>query len=315
MVENHDNIGGNGLGFKQGHEGFITYWPSEEFEDEEPNFEEWAGECTSLIMVEDLGEQTGGRHWHYYFRLKKQARLKKVQEWVTGDSEEAKRVSIRQIISLDGVFKYLDDKKPMGLVWKEYGIRKKFKTGSSNELLKVCHMIDKGKSNYEIAVKHQSTWVVHHKGIRDYRNVVETRKFAKIKQRPIESWIFWGSTGKGKTTDALYEFLDVHKLDEWDYYMLSSPKTKNNVWFNGYDGQKVLVLDEFDETWMSMDMFKKITDKWIHLWESKGGMVHGIWEYIIMTSNYNPKDWWDWDAYPSIKRRVSETHWIDYRLS
>ena len=50
----------------------------------------------------------------------------------------------------------------------------------------------------------------------------------------------------------------MYKLDELDYYMLSSPKTKNNVWFNGYDGQKVLVLDEFDETWMSMDMFKKI---------------------------------------------------------
>jgi len=304
------NGSGGGKAFTNGIEGVITYWPSEEYGDEEPNFEEWVDECTNLIMVEDLGSEEGGRHWHYYFRLKNRMRLKWVQEKVT--EWEPDRVHVEQVISLEGVYGYLDGKKDLNMVWKEFGVRKKYKTGSSMDMVKVANMVMKGKTNLEIATKYGVCWINHSKGIKDLREVIETRKYAVMKERPVENWIFWGVTATGKTTDALNEFMDTHHLQPWDYYLLTKPKAKNNLWFNGYDGQSLLVLDEFDESWMDSDTFKQLTDKWIHLWEVKGGMKHGVWKYVVMTSNYNPEDWWSWKDYPSVLRRVPREHWIEY---
>lgn len=66
-----------------------------------------------------------------------------------------------------------------------------------------------------------------------------------------------------------------------------------NKWWDGYGGEKVVVLDDFDKKGEGLSHYLKIwTDKWACTGEVKGFTVPLLHEKFIITSNYLPKDIW-----------------------
>lgn len=107
--------------------------------------------------------------------------------------------------------------------------------------------------------------------------------------------IFWGETGTGKTRKAYTEYPDLYRVGSYK-------------WFTSYDGEDVVLFDEFRPENMIFERLLELTDGYPVEVETKGG--HAIFSpnTIIFTSNNDPRSWYpDKDMAPFF-RRVSEVH-------
>jgi len=86
-------------------------------------------------------------------------------------------------------------------------------------------------------------------------------------------WIY-GPSGCGKTTFARTEYSE-------DVYIKAQ-----NKWWDGYHGQKTVVLDDLDSDCLS-HYLKIWADKWAARGEIKGGQVALNYEHFIVTSNFS----------------------------
>lgn len=58
-----------------------------------------------------------------------------------------------------------------------------------------------------------------------------------------------------------------------------------------YDGQKAIVYDDFVGK-VSLTGFLRALDRYPLLVGNKGGSVYAKWEYVFITSNLDPSQWW-----------------------
>ncbi len=110
--------------------------------------------------------------------------------------------------------------------------------------------------------------------------------------------VHWGTAGAGKTR-AVYARgeelgLQVYKLASYD-----------PLWFDGYDGEQILLMDDFYGT-MKLTTFLSLTDKYKSQRPNKGGFTWPIFQEIHITSNAPWQQWYEaaHDKYPETKRAV-----------
>lgn len=184
--------------FTQGVEGFVTildYYRNKKYPTIKTNllvrmFDLYQdGYFHNCILAEDIGEDEGGHHWHIYFRLKNKMKLNSLRNTLLPECPD--RVHVTQVISLKDTFKYLDDKKDMGLIWDEWGTRKSCQKGERVDLIKAAEIIKKYYSWDEL-LKDKDLYTVRSR----YRNWVKEQfnlNFSKpnidlnIKLRPWQS--------------------------------------------------------------------------------------------------------------------------------
>ena len=104
----------------------------------------------------------------------------------------------------------------------------------------------------------------------------------------------YGDTGTGKSETA--------RAENPGAYI----KNPNNVWWDGYKGEDVVIIDDFDKYQVKQggDM-KRWLDKYAFQAESKGKQTMIRPKKIIVTSNYHPSAIWnDEQTLDPILRRV-----------
>lgn len=80
-----------------------------------------------------------------------------------------------------------------------------------------------------------------------------------------------------------------------------------NKWFDGYTGQKEIILDDFD--CKELGHYLKIwADKWSCNGEVKGGTVPLQHNQFIITSNFHPSELWEGHMCDAIIRRFRIVH-------
>lgn len=98
-----------------------------------------------------------------------------------------------------------------------------------------------------------------------------------ITPKPEIHWR-WGPAGVGKT-----RFIwDTYHIDE--VYTPTSEK-----WWEGYDGHKTILIDEFDAGWCTFKRLLKLTDRYPFTVETKGGSRQMLGTTIFITSSYPPE--------------------------
>lgn len=96
--------------------------------------------------------------------------------------------------------------------------------------------------------------------------------------------VFWGKTRTGKTRQVYREAPDVYD------------KTPDDKWFDGYQGETAVLLDEFRGE-IPVSWLLKWLDRYPCRVHDKGSMVPLCTKIWYITSNMDPKDW-----YPHLDR-------------
>ena len=108
-----------------------------------------------------------------------------------------------------------------------------------------------------------------------------------------DCWWIHGSAGVGKSYACRKAFPGIYC------------KTQNK-WWDGYNGEDAVLLDDFDKHGACLAHYLKIwADGYAFNAEIKGGMVRPRYHTLLVTSNYLPEDIFldDAELLAAIKRR------------
>jgi len=132
--------------------------------------------------------------------------------------------------------------------------------------------------------------------IRCYSTLKSIAKDHMIKPPPTEVKCYWihGKTGTGKSHCVETTFPNCYKKSMDDL-----------KWFDGYDDQEVIYLEDFDVYQIKWGgMMKRLADKWPMQASIKGSMKYIRPKVVIVTSNYRPDEiWYDHQTLEPLLRR------------
>lgn len=119
--------------------------------------------------------------------------------------------------------------------------------------------------------------------------------------------VLYGATGTGKTYAAVNLI-----AGGVDYYICETPSTSTGkVWFDGYQGQKTLVLDDFEGSHCSFRFLLRLLDKYKLKVEIKGGHSWAVWTTVVVTTNVHPSNWYSGVDVTPLQRRINEIRYIE----
>lgn len=113
-----------------------------------------------------------------------------------------------------------------------------------------------------------------------------------------EVFVFWGLTATGKSRQAWSEA-----------GILAYPKDPRTKFWDGYNGQKHVIFDEFRGV-IDIANLLRWFDRYPVIVEVKGSSTSLVAEKIWITSNLHPKDWYpdlDVATYVALERRLKIT--------
>lgn len=168
----------------------------------------------------------------------------------------------------------------------------------TNRKRKLVDMLKSDMTLEELIVEAPDYYVRCFRGL---NALYQHRQKKKAKEfRKLEVLVYWGATGTGKTRKAI-SFPDHYKM----------PLTGNKVWYDGYNGEDTLIIDDFHGGIKYTD-FLNILDGYELQCPVKGSFVWALWNRVIITSNKPPKDWYQVGLTPELDRRITEViHFID----
>jgi len=89
----------------------------------------------------------------------------------------------------------------------------------------------------------------------------------------------YGATGLGKSRGVREKYPEAYIK-------------ANNIWWDGYDGQPVVIVEDIGPKLINAHHIKLWCDHYAFAAESKGGSVKIRPKLVIFTSNYHPQDIW-----------------------
>lgn len=118
-----------------------------------------------------------------------------------------------------------------------------------------------------------------------YYDRVVAREWPK---RTVETQctLVWGPPATGKTTWALAEASRIYGADEVYYLPLKEHK-ESQQWWDQYDGQKVVIIEDADTDFMGKGYFKRLIDKVPLQVQTKGGHKNFSAAHVYITANMN----------------------------
>ena len=267
-----------------------------------------------LVIGQEVAPETGTPHLQGYLELKKKTTLAGIKKLLRIASSGFESISP---ITPDSIhWEWARGTAAQNLTYcsKELlicNLGKPVKERERTDLNEIKELIDAGASSADIAENYFSQWVQYRNGFREYKNMAVSRG-----TRPVPKVYVWhGPTRTGKTRRAFDLAANDYDDSVWVW--------PGNQWFDGYDGQRVVIFDEFhggSSQGITFPLWKKLTDRYRLNVQVKGGFVPWNPEVIIFTSNVRPQAWWPDEADKPIDwkdqfdERITEIELMNIRV-
>ena len=190
-----------------------------------------------------------------------------------GTHEEARAYCVKEETRLEGPF--------------EKGIPP-ITRGKRTDLLLVKQLLDEGATESEICRNEECLGTVAR-----YPKLIGMYRMATQKHRDFKTQVLvlYGPPKKGKSAF-------------WNICYPDAYIKPHGVWWDGYDNQETVVIDDF-YGWLPYSFMLQLLDRYPLLVEVKGGMRTFNSKRIIITSNKGPNLWYGLDcSYPPLERRL-----------
>lgn len=219
------------------------------------------GDANYIVFGFEVGEE-GTPHLQGYCQLKKQLRTKNICDMLGGrahiEGARGNPEQARNYCCKDGE-------------WEEYGTMKN--PGKRTDLEVVKEVIAKGGRMRDVIAVASS-----YQGMRGGELIL---KYVKPKLEVAPKKVVWiyGGTGTGKSRKA------TTFLDPEDYWRARGTLQ----WFDGYDGEKTVWIDEFRADFCRLHNLLEYLDEWNVNVPVKGGFTLWNPELIVITTIYPPE--------------------------
>jgi len=269
---------------------------------------------TFMVWCVESGEQ-GTRHIQAYLQLTKKMRhgslYNKISKWrVAKSGLIAARGTPQQ--NIDYCSHTGTHAEKTGLIsgpWQFGTVEAISSQGKRTDIDALCKDIKGGKTIKELCTDHTGTM------LKFFGNALKMQQVLNDRTRSwmTELFIFTGVAGSGKSYDAHKEgqaFLDSLGLKETPYD-LPVPAKGQPLWMQGYDGQAVMIIDDFYGT-IDINMIKRLADQYPMTVPVKNGHAQFLARRIYITSNIGWKNWWAAELLANkndigaVQRRITE---------
>lgn len=172
--------------------------------------------------------------------------------------------------------------------------------GARNDIQAVADaVINERPSIPDLAKRFPTQFIKYHRGI-ERLNTVVNRPARREEARVVI--VLEGPTGTGKTKWATETYEEIYE-----------PAIQGSaVWWDNYQGEDVLLLDDYDSGLWPYRTILKVTDRRnIHV-PVKGGSIYWTGGIVVFTTNVDPERWYPNQngGVPELWRRV--THYRKY---
>lgn len=154
---------------------------------------------------------------------------------------------------------------------------------------------------YNDAIEGNFDNIPRHILVRNYNSLKRIRvdNMKNVERPDVETYVYWGGSGLGKTRRAWFEA-------GADAYI----KAPNTKWWEGYKGQKNVIIDEFTGL-IAINYLQTWCDRYPCTVETKGSAVPLLATRFWITSNIDPNRWYpdlNPDQLAALRRRLKITH-------
>lgn len=146
--------------------------------------------------------------------------------------------------------------------------------------------------------EYPSQFIRYSKGCREMASF-----YPPARQGEVQVYLLYGPPGSGKTWTVMESMYghQAHNLYR---------KSPGNTWWDGYNGQEAILIDDFSGAGSRMDLayLLQILDRYLVQVEVKGSHTYITSKYIYITTNFHPSTWYEWkgrsDHYVALARRI-----------
>lgn len=227
--------------------------------------------CRYICFGKEVGK-LGTPHLQGYVYFDAARHFNSVRKMIRGNILIAKGTALqnRDYCSKDGIF------------WEKGDLPRQ---GKRNDLTKIKKLVKDGCSLIDIFEE-----APNFQGFR--MGEIGRRLYQQHRTGP--PYCFWrcGLAGVGKSR-YIFDSFNIE-----DIYVKDSTK-----WWDGYDQQKVILIDDFDGSWPYRD-FLRLLDRYPYQGQVKGGYVKINSPYIFITCEFPPEYFWSENELAQVTRRL-----------
>lgn len=239
----------------------------------------------------EKGEKEGTVHLQGMFVMESKygpVTRSNAQQTILGDGDG--HTHMEPMKSEEGSWDYCTDSKkraPEGKVWT-FGEAKN-KQGKRSDLEAAYKDIkSQTKDSKELKDAHYKVHARHFKWFEQ-----TMAEHTKGRENETECVVFFGDAGTGKTHRA-FQIAEDMGLDYDEVYVPPANAGNGMLWLEMYEGQKLMIIDEFDTKQWSLNTFKKMMGQKTPLTvQRKGTAVKWRTEKVIICCNDHPNTWWN----------------------
>lgn len=244
-----------------------------------------------LIYSEEMGAEGGNYHLQGFVVFHNPVSLATAKREIGGEPHvEERRGTIEEAI------RYASKTDDPTFLAGPYEFGERPQPGARTDLTELGRRVITGESVDSILLEGSATAIRSQRALRDLRAAV-LRQQQPIWRALTTTWAY-GPTGYGKDRWAVAESIRTNKT--WVQVKLTSPPQ----WFDGYNGQQVLILQEFKGQSNYEDMLGWL-DGHPLLLPVKGSFIPASYTDVIVTSIGTPDMYWPGIADKAeINRRI-----------
>lgn len=157
-------------------------------------------------------------------------------------------------------------------------------------------IIEGGLDEIQLATERPDIILKYPRGVRELYGISALKSKSRLRT-DIRVEVIWGPAGTGKTRFAMARLESAFLLDS---------SNSDTLWFDGYQGEETLVLDDF-YGWIRHGNLLRLLDIYPYRCPIKGGHTYANWTTVYITSNRHPSAWYEkfpWTEDKPLQRRI-----------